>query len=303
MNQTPIIIDTDPGIDDAAAISMALNHPNIDVKMIATVNGNVNIDKTTANALKLKAFLNSDVPVYRGAEAPLNCALFDAAEVHGESGMDGYDFDPVDETQLASGHAIPAMRDVIMQSHTPITLVPIGPLTNIALLLKTYPEVKHNIKEIILMGGSTGRGNATPAAEFNIYCDPEAADIVFKSQLPITMVGLDVADSAMLTFDGLDRLRTLNRTGEMLHDLFRHYRGDDFDKGIKIYDAYTILYLLHPEDFNTVRAHVAIECDGRYTKGMTVVDMLSEAPNANVLLSMDESKFETRFFDTITYCQ
>lgn len=168
---TPIIIDTDPGIDDAAAISIALNHPEIDVKMITTVHGNVNIDKTTRNALQLKAFFESDVPVHRGAVAPLINAPIDASHVHGETGMGGYELPEPSPELLASNRAIEAMRETILESDEPITLVPIGPLTNIALLFKTYPEVKSNIKAIVLMGGSAGRGNVTPAAEFNIYCD------------------------------------------------------------------------------------------------------------------------------------
>ena len=195
----PIILDTDPGIDDAAAISIALNHPEIDVKMISTVHGNVNIDKTTRNALQLKGFFNSEVPVHRGAAAPLINDPIDASHVHGETGMGGYELPEPDPSLLSSNSAIQAMKDTLLNADTPITIVPIGPLTNIALLFKTYPEVKTNVKEIVLMGGSAGRGNVTPAAEFNIYCDPEAADIVFKTGLPITMVGLDVARGASLS--------------------------------------------------------------------------------------------------------
>lgn len=246
----PIIIDTDPGIDDAAAISFAINHPEFDLKMISTVNGNVGIEKTTANALKLKRFFNSDIPVHRGASQPLLSDIVDASDVHGESGMEGYTFPEINESDLDSTHAVEAMRDVLVKNETPITLIPIGPLTNIALLLMTYPEVKTFIKEIVLMGGSASRGNVTPLAEFNIYCDPEAAQIVFNSGLPLTMIGLDVARSSSLTHDTINELSSINDTGKMLHQLFKHYRGDDFEKGINVYDAYTLLYLLHPEHFD-----------------------------------------------------
>src|SRR5699024_5664229 len=147
------------------------------------------------SALKLKRFFDSDIPVHRGASQPLLSDIVEASDVHGESGTEGYTFPEINESDLDSTHAVEAMRDVLGKSETPITLIPIGPLTNIALLLMTYPEVKTFIKEIVLMGGSASRGNVTPLAEFNIYCDPEAAQIVFNSGLPLTMVGLDVARS------------------------------------------------------------------------------------------------------------
>lgn len=299
----PIIIDTDPGIDDAAAISFALNHPEFDLKMISTVNGNVGIEKTTANALKIKRFFNSDVPVHRGASQPLLSAIVDASEVHGESGMDGYTFPEINESDLDSTHAVEAMRDVLLKSETPITLIPIGPLTNIALLLMTYPEVKAYIKEIVLMGGSASRGNVTPLAEFNIYCDPEAAQIVFNSGLPITMIGLDVARSSSLTHETINELKSINETGKMLHQLFKHYRGDDFEKGINVYDAYTLLYLLHPEHFVVREADVQIETDGKLTKGASVVDFKSQFPNTTVVMSVQANIFKQMFIDALKYCK
>ncbi|WP_210122485.1 MULTISPECIES: ribonucleoside hydrolase RihC [unclassified Staphylococcus] len=298
----PIIIDTDPGIDDAAAISFALNHPEFDLKMISTVNGNVGIEKTTANALKIKRFFNSDVPVHRGASQPLLSAIVDASEVHGESGMEGYTFPEINESDLDSTHAVEAMRDVLLKSETPITLIPIGPLTNIALLLMTYPEVKAYIKEIVLMGGSASRGNVTPLAEFNIYCDPEAAQIVFNSGLPITMIGLDVARSSSLTHETINEIKSINETGKMLHQLFKHYRGDDFEKGINVYDAYTLLYLLHPEHFVVREADVQIETDGKLTKGASVVDFKSQFPNTTVVMSVQANIFKQMFIDALKYC-
>ena len=299
----PIIIDTDPGIDDAAAISFALNHPEFDLKMISTVNGNVGIEKTTANALKLKRFFNSDIPVHRGASQPLLSDIVDASDVHGESGMEGYTFPEINESDLDSTHAVEAMRDVLLKSETPITLIPIGPLTNIALLLLTYPEVKTFIKEIVLMGGSASRGNVTPLAEFNIYCDSEAAQIVFNSGLPLTMIGLDVARSSSLTHDTINELNSINDTGKMLHQLFKHYRGDDFEKGINVYDAYTLLYLLHPEHFDVREADVQIETDGKLTKGASVVDFKSQFPNTTVVMSVQANIFKQMFIDALKYCK
>lgn len=300
---TPIIIDTDPGIDDAAAISIALNHPALDLKMITTVNGNVNIHKTTSNALQLKAFFNSDVPLHQGAATPLINQPVDAEHVHGETGMAGYEFPEANYDLLDSDNAVKAMKDTLLNSDEPITLVPIGPLTNIALLLKTYPEVTDYIKEIILMGGSAGRGNVTPAAEFNIYCDPEVADIVFNAHIPITMVGLDVARGASLSYDAINELQSNNETSNMLYHMFNHYHGDQFGKGIAVYDAYTILYLLHPENFTVKEAEVNIELTGTYTKGETVVDFSSKTTNATVVLSVDKSKFKNMLFEALSYAK
>ncbi|MCD8914442.1 ribonucleoside hydrolase RihC [Staphylococcus simulans] len=299
----PIILDTDPGIDDAAAISIALNHPEIDVKMISTVHGNVNIDKTTRNALQLKGFFNSEVPVHRGAAAPLINNPIDASHVHGETGMGGYKLPEPDPSLLSSNSAIQAMKETLLNADTPITIVPIGPLTNIALLFKTYPEVKTNVKEIVLMGGSAGRGNVTPAAEFNIYCDPEAADIVFNAGLPITMVGLDVARGASLSSSAIEELKSINKTTDMLYHMFNHYHGDEFDSGLAVYDAYTMLYLLHSDDFKTADAHVDIELNGEHTRGATVVDYNADEKPVTVVLAVDKSKFKRLFYDALAHAK
>lgn len=295
----PIIIDTDPGIDDAAALSVALLHPFFDVKMISTVNGNVNIEKTTANALKLKAFFNSDVPVHRGVAKPLINKAIDASQVHGESGMDGYDFPSISNDQLASTNSITAMKEILLHSNTPITLIALGPLTNIALLISTFPEVKNHIREIVLMGGSSGRGNVTPLAEFNIYSDPEAAHIVFESNLPITMIGLDLARQSLLTHDYLASFEHMSRTSSMLYQIFQHYREKDFAKGLKLYDVFTVLYLLDPESYETILASVRIELHGTLTKGATVVDYDSPYPNCKIVTSSLNKNYCSIFKDTI----
>lgn len=167
----PILLDTDPGIDDAAAITAALFAPQLDLQLITTVAGNVSVEKTTRNALQLLHFWNSDIPLAQGAATPLLRPLRDAAYVHGESGMEGYDFVDHQRQPLAKPAFI-AIRDVLMNAPEPMTLVAIGPLTNIALLLMHYPECAFNIRRLVMMGGSAGRGNFTPNAEFNIAVDP-----------------------------------------------------------------------------------------------------------------------------------
>ncbi|MFF5916536.1 ribonucleoside hydrolase RihC [Staphylococcus pasteuri] len=299
----PIIIDTDPGIDDAAAISLALSHPNIEVKMISTVNGNVNVDKTTNNALKLVHFFDSKVPVYKGTARPLISDPVDAAEVHGESGMDGYVFESFENHHIPQTNSIEAIKDEIMKSSYPITIVAIGPLTNIALLLATYPEVKSNIKQIVIMGGSSGRGNVTPLAEFNIYCDPEAANIVFNAQIPVVMIGLDLARKAMFSHDFIKEIKQVNQTGNMLYHLLQHYRTENVHEGIKLYDVFTILYLINPDIFNVYDAYVQIELHGLLTKGATVVDFESLEPNCKVVHSPISTHYQDLFLNALSYCK
>ena len=215
----PIILDTDPGIDDAVAIAAALFAPECDLKLITTVAGNVSLEKTTRNALQLLHFWNADVPLAQGAATPLLRPLYSAANVHGESGLDGYDFIEHARQPLAIP-AFQAIRDMLLASPEPITLVTIGPLTNIALLLTHYPECQFNIRRLVMMGGSAGRGNFTPSAEFNIAVDPDAAARVFASGLHIAMSGLAVTNHATPSPASPSTLPTLICTGDTLLALF-----------------------------------------------------------------------------------
>lgn len=240
-----IIFDTDPGIDDAAAITVALHEPSIDISLMTTVAGNASLDKTTRNARHLLDFFGKSVPLAAGASRPLLCEHYNAEDIHGDTGMNGYTFEEA-RHPLLPVHAVEAMRQVIMESPDTVTLVPVGPLTNIALLLRMYPQCMHKIERIVLMGGSTGRGNVTPYSEFNIYVDPEAASIVFSSGLPIVMCGLNITSTAILTTQDIDEIDTLGRSGHMLASLFRFYHtacGSDEILGAKIHDLCTIAYL------------------------------------------------------------
>ena len=259
----PIILDTDPGIDDAAAIAAALFAPELDLQLMTTVAGNVSVEKTTRNALQLLHFWNADIPLAQGASMPLLRPLRDAASVHGESGMEGYEFVEHNRQPLVKP-AFQVIRDALMSSPEPLTLVAIGPLTNIALLLMHYPECAFNIRRLVIMGGSAGRGNFTPNAEFNIAIDPEAAAKVFQSGLEIVMCGLDVTNQAVLAPDYLATLPELNQTGRMLHALFSHYRSGSMNTGLRMHDLCAIAWLVRPDLFTMKPCFVAVETQGEY---------------------------------------
>ncbi|MEG0329428.1 MAG: ribonucleoside hydrolase RihC [Longicatena sp.] len=304
MNKRPIIIDTDPGIDDALAIAIALFSEELDVKLITTVAGNVGLDKVTYNTLRLLKYFEKDIPVAKGATCPLIRPYEDASSVHGKSGMEGFEFEEPTQTPLKE-NAINAMRTVIMESNEPITIVPIAPLTNIALLLKCYPEVKANIKEIVLMGGSASRGNKGVMSEYNIGVDPEAAHIVFHSGIKLTMVGLDVGLKALVLPEDSERIRKMNKTGEMAYCLFKKYRGGSFTTGLKMYDSTAIAYLLKPELFEIVETYVDVELCGSMTTGCTLVDLkgyLGKNNNASVCLDIDGDRFREWFIEAIRRC-
>lgn len=305
MSKKPIIIDTDPGIDDAVAIAIALFSEELDVKLLTTVSGNVSLDKVTNNLLKLLTFWNKRVPVAKGAKKPLLRQNEDASGVHGESGMDGYDFEAPDTSVLLEEHAVETMRRTILASSEKITLVPIGPLTNIALLLSTYPEVKPHIEEIVLMGGSSIRGNYGVYSEFNIGFDPEAAKIVFESGVKIVMAGLDVGWKALVFHEDSLKIKAQNKTGEMIYSLFQKYRGGSLKTGLKMYDSCAIAYLLKKEMYETVYTHVSIETQGEYTAGTTLVDLkgyLKKEPNATVCLDINASMFSEWLLNALSKC-
>lgn len=305
MNKRPIIIDTDPGIDDAVALAIALNSDALDVRLITTVAGNVSIEKVTKNLLKLLPFYGKKVPVAQGSSRPLLKAPIDASGVHGETGMGVFEFPEEDRSLLIEDHAVVAMRNEIMQSKEKITIVPIGPLTNIALLIRQYPEVMDRIEEVVLMGGSVNRGNMGVYSEFNIAYDPEAARIVFDSGMKIVMVGMDVGLKALVYPEDSAKIKEMNKVGGMFYELFSAYRGGSFKVGLKMYDTCAIAYLLKPEMFEVVEAYVGIETSGEFTSGATAVDLkgyIKKEPNAKVTLDIDEDIFKEWFMSALTQC-
>lgn len=281
----PIFLDTDPGIDDAVAIAAAIFAPELDLQLMTTVAGNVSVENDPQRPATA-AFLECGDSARPGAAVPLVRAPRDAASVHGESGMAGYDF--VEHNRKPLGiPAFLAIRDALMRAPEPVTLVAIGPLTNIALLLSQCPECKPYIRRLVIMGGSAGRGNCTPNAEFNIAADPEAAACVFRSGIEIVMCGLDVTNQAILTPDYLATLPELNRTGKMLHALFSHYRSGSMQSGLRMHDLCAIAWLVRPDLFTLKPCFVAVETQGEFTSGTTVVDIdgcLGKPANVQVAL-------------------
>ncbi|KAB7666657.1 pyrimidine-specific ribonucleoside hydrolase RihA [Plesiomonas shigelloides] len=296
----PIIIDCDPGHDDAIALILALASSKLNVLAVTTSAGNQTPDKTLRNALRILTLLGRhDIPVAGGAPKPLLRELIIADNVHGESGLDGPALpEPGFAPQALT--AVELMAKTLRASAEPVTLVPTGPLTNIALLLSAHPELKAKIARIVLMGGSAGPGNWTPAAEFNIYVDPEAAEMVFGAGVPITMCGLDVTHAAQVMDEDIERIRAITnpiaRTVAELLDFFMIYHRDPKWGfiGAPLHDPCTIAWLLRPELFEGIECHVSVETQGQYTVGMTVVDryrLSPHEPNATVLLGVERQGF------------
>ncbi len=306
MMPIPVILDCDPGHDDAIAILLALASPEVDVLGITTVGGNSTLEKTTVNALRvLEAVGRSDIPVAAGADRPLVRPLHVAEHVHGASGMDGPVLpDPV--ARPVSGHAVDVMAQWIRAAADPVTLIPTGPLTNVALLLERHPDVVGSVSRIVLMGGSTGLGNITPAAEFNIWVDPEASAAVFGSGLDVTMVGLDVTHKTLLSEADADELRASGRVGVFvaeLLDFFRSRYERVFGTPIApIHDAAAVAHVIDPTLITTHYLNVEIEVVSELTLGRTVVDVLrvtDRLPNAHVGVEVDGERFATMLVERI----
>ncbi|MGQ4644046.1 pyrimidine-specific ribonucleoside hydrolase RihA [Raoultella ornithinolytica] len=296
----PIILDCDPGHDDAIAMVLALASPELDVKAITASAGNQTPDKTLRNVLRMLTLLGrQDIPVAGGARKPLMRELIIAETVHGESGLDGPALPEPDFTPQACT-AVELMAKTLRESPQPVTIVATGPQTNVALLLNSHPELHDKIARIVLMGGAMVLGNWQPAAEFNIYVDPEAAEIVFQSGIPVVMAGLDVTHRAQIHGLDIERFRQVGNpvatiVAELL-DFFMEYHKDakwGFT-GAPLHDPCTIAWLLKPELFTSVERWVGVETQGKYTQGMTVVDyyfLTGKQPNTTVLLDIDRERF------------
>lgn len=292
MAAVPIVLDCDPGHDDLVAIIVAAAHTEL--LGLTTVAGNAPLTHTTRNACIARDWLGLSVPVHSGAARPLVAAPSFGAFVHGESGLDGADL-PEPTREADSADAVAFIVDTA-RARPGLTLVATGPLTNLALALRAAPDLVDHVTAVSLMGGGS-YGNRTPAAEFNIWADPEAAQIVFTSGLPITMAGLDVTHQLLLVPDRIDEVAGLpGRLAVVLTDLFRFFSANYVERhvhmpGAALHDPLAVLAVTHPELFVRARRHVAIETRGEFTTGQTVIDRRGmhdgEPANVDVLEGVD----------------
>ncbi|RWG76765.1 MAG: nucleoside hydrolase [Mesorhizobium sp.] len=270
-----IILDCDPGHDDAIAILLAAGNPKIDLLGITTVSGNHNVENTTRNALSVCAANGIKVPVAKGSPGPLIIDQVLAVEIHGETGLDGPVLPPA-SFELDKRHAVDFIIDTVM-AHEPktITLVPVGPYTNIALAVRKEPRIVERVKRVVAMGGSFSRGNITPAAEFNIYGDPEAADVVFRADWDVTMVGLDLTHQALATPELQERVRAVGGPiARFILDIWEFIattHGGLLQIAYPaVHDACCVAAMIDGSVFTTEKADIRVETAGRWTKGMTV---------------------------------
>jgi purine nucleosidase len=305
-----IIIDTDPGQDDAVAILFALGaHDQLDLRAITTVAGNVPLSLTSKNARIVLGWANrTDLPVYAGCPRPLVRELVTAENVHGKTGLDGV---PLDEpkAELAKDHAVDFLIDTLRNApEKRITLCLLGPMTNLAVALIQDPGIKRGVKEVVLMGGAYHtRGNVTPAAEFNIYVDPHAAAIVFGSGIPIVVLPLDVTQKALSTMPRVKRLEDLgNRVGKLISAILVSHARREIEElgssGGPLHDPCVIAYLLAPSLFSGRHVNVAVETQGEFTLGETVVDwrgVTERSPNAFWINEIDADGFYALLTETV----
>jgi pyrimidine-specific ribonucleoside hydrolase len=295
---TRVILDCDPGHDDAIALLLALASPELELLGVTTVSGNQTLEKTTANAIRVLDHLGRhDVPVAAGAPRPLVRERRVAAEVHGETGLDGPDLPPP-AREPEPEHAIDWIATTLAAPPSPVTLVAIGPLTNVALLLARHPELESKLERIVLMGGAIAEGNVTPAAEFNIWTDPEAAQRVFSSGLEVTMVGLDVTHRALLRQADVDRLAAAGSAGRLVADLYGFYARFHRQRygwdGAPVHDALALAHVIDGTLLETKHCGVIIDTGPELSRGRTHVDLWGRAgwePNCHVAVKVDAGRF------------
>jgi inosine-uridine nucleoside N-ribohydrolase len=300
----PLIIDSDPGLDDALAIGLAVARPELDVLAVTTVGGNADVRHCTENALRLlHAYGRDDIPVAQGAAGPLVGQVVRATEVHGEGGIGTTEL-PRATANAVPEHAVELIARLLREHPDPVAIAPIGPLTNIALVLRLYPELAERIAHLSIMGGSIGEGNTTVSAEFNIYADPEAADVVFRSGVPITMMGLDVTHQALLDRSSSEALRaTGTESARIAAELTEYALDRNMEWGGRttaaIHDAVAVGHLAIPDLVDVATYHVAVDTTDGPARGRTVCDGLpyrlrraGRTPNAEVGIRIDRVRFE-----------
>jgi purine nucleosidase len=298
MSNRPLIIDCDPGVDDAIALLLAFSAPELKICGITTVAGNVPLSVTQTNARRICELANhTEIPVYAGCPRPLLRTLATAEYVHGETGLVGVTLpDPV--MPLQSTHAVTWLIQTLLDAPKPVTIAALGPLTNLAVAIVQAPQIIPKIQDLVVMGGAITHGNITPSAEFNFYCDPEAAQIVFTAGIKLTMMSLDVTHQAIATPDRLARIRAIGTPlGTIVADLLTGYGVHDQSHygfaGAPLHDPCVIAYLIQPDLFESRELHVEISTQEN-TRGRSIVDwwdMTGQNANVRVITSIDADGF------------
>ncbi|MDO5110687.1 MAG: nucleoside hydrolase [Clostridia bacterium] len=300
MKHIPVIIDCDTGVDDAIALLMAGKLPQLELCAVTSVAGNAEIEKTTINALRVLELANLDVPVYRGAAVPLMREQVTASYIHGKNGLNELEL-PVGNRQIEALPACDAIYEIAKAHGGALTIIGIGPLTNIALALIKYRELPSLLHRIVIMGGAGTGGNVTPAAEFNIFADAEAADIVFRSGVPVYMCGLDVTMKAYLTPEEINEVaKTGGAVGQFVHDVTQGVLDFSLKLGLPgmcMHDPVAVLYAVEDALFTTEHVGIRIETKGPLTYGKTVTDLYSDKQiehNAYIVTDVDREGFRDR---------
>ncbi|MFI5957879.1 nucleoside hydrolase [Cryptosporangium sp. NPDC051539] len=317
----PVILDVDTGVDDALALLLAVGSPALDVLGVTCVAGNTGLEPVVANTLRVLdvAGAPADLPVAAGARRPLidppHLAQPDATQtaehVHGSDGLADIGL-PASPRPLDERHAVELLRDLLREAETPVTLIPLAPMTNIALLLRSYPELRGKIERIVLMGGAVNGGNVTASAEFNVFADPEAAAIVFGADVPVTMYGLDVFYSVRVSEADATAMAESDVPSARLAGQLLLYRMNGELDSAEIGDAGAVASVIAPEGLSTEALEVRVELEGRYTRGCTVVDRRSAsdkdwdphrhqpAPVVDVALDVDAKRYASLFVSVVS---
>ena len=298
MDRIKVIHDCDPGHDDAGALMMAGRHPKIDLQAVTVVSGNQTQEKTVRNALNVCQYLGLDVPVYAGCEQPMVVKKMIAADIHGETGLDGPVFDPLVK-KAEEQHAVLFLADKLLHSDGDITVVTTGPMTNLAMAMRMEPRIIPKIKQVVFMGGAYTNGNISPAAEFNIAVDAEAAYVVFNSGVPITMCGLDITRKVLCMPEIVERMGKIgNKASKLFVDLMGHFCRTQKEvfgwAGGPLHDPTTMAYLIDPSVLTIKHVHGEVEIRSVQSYGRTncdVFDYMKKEPNMDLAVDIDVEKF------------
>lgn len=298
MSKIPVIIDTDPGIDDFLAIMLAKSSAKLDIRAITAVCGNQTLEKTSKNALDIANLLDIDVAVAKGAQTPLDRELYTAGDVHGENGI-GNIYLEASSKEFDNRYAWDLIYDEAKKENGNLEIIAIGPLTNIAIAVLKYPELVNMVKRLTIMGGSAGSGNRTEHAEFNIWADPLAADIVFKSGFNMVMVGLDVTRKTLLSEENIEEIKAIKSEhidiiGSLLDEMFKRYKKLG-NPGVVIHDALAVAYVIDESCLELKNCQVSIESRDEIRIGKTIVDLEGKDKNVAVAFEVDFNLFKDLF--------